>query len=163
MDFGGDLSILEPTMIFQIANISRLSGVMKLITVDNVARFYFREGELLYATIETRKKRIGEFLIDKGFINREQLDEALEEYRSKRANKKIGQILIDRGYLDYDSLTSAIQDQMKEVVYEVLQWKSGQFIFFNKVKPEDEGIILDIKMDHLILEGLKRLDEARGD
>ena len=51
---------------------------------------------------------------------------------------------------------------MKEVVYEVLQWNDGQFIFFNDAAPEEEDILLDIKMDYLILEGLKRLDEASG-
>ena len=39
----------------------------------------------------------------------------------------------------------------------------GQFIFFNEVQPKDEDILIDIKMDHLILEGLKRLDELKSD
>jgi hypothetical protein len=51
---------------------------------------------------------------------------------------------------------------MKEVVYEVLAWRKGQFIFFNDVLPQDEDILLEVKLDHLILEGLKRLDEAKG-
>ncbi len=150
-------------MIFQVAGLCSLTGKLKLITIDNVASFFFREGELLYATIDTRKKRLGRFLIEKKFITSEQLEEALRDYRSLGGRERIGNILINHGYLNHDSLVSAIQDQMKEVVYEVLPWNAGQFVFFNEVEPEKEDILLDIKMDYLLLEGLKRLDEAKMD
>jgi hypothetical protein len=162
MDLGGDLSVLEPSMIFQVTGICGLTGKMKLITIDNVASFWFREGGLLFATIDTRRRKIGEFLVDNNFISREQLEEVLEETQ-KKGRKRIGNILIDKGYLDFETLEKAIHEQIKEVVYEVLPWKKGQFVFFSEVGPEDEDILLDIRMDHLILEGLKRIDEAARD
>ncbi|MCK4236370.1 MAG: DUF4388 domain-containing protein [Candidatus Krumholzibacteria bacterium] len=160
MDFGGNLTTLEPSMVFQILSISGLTGALKFVTLGNVASFYFERGELIYATIDTRKKKIGRFLIEKGLITEEQLGEVLEEFMSKEGDERIGHILIDREYLDYDTLVSVIQEQMKEVVFEVLSWKEGQFMFLNGVQPENEDILLEIKIDHLILEGLKRLDEA---
>jgi hypothetical protein len=163
MDLGGDLAVIDASLVFQLVNMARLTGVMKFIAIDNVARFYFKEGELIYATIEERRKRIGDFLVEREIITREQLSEALEEYDSTKGKRRIGRILIDRDYLDFDTLVTAIQDQMKDVVYEAIRWKKGQFIFFNNVPPEDREILLDVKMDHLILEGLKRLDEARND
>jgi hypothetical protein len=162
MDFGGDLSILEPSIVFQIMSLSGLTGEIKFVTAENVASFYFREGELIYATIDTRKKKLGRFLIEKRWITEEQLSKVLHEYASKEGYERIGHALIARGYLDYNSLAAAIQEQMKEVVYEVLSWKKGQFIYFHNVLPQDEDILLDVKLDHLILEGLKRLDEAEG-
>jgi hypothetical protein len=163
MDFGGDLSVLEPSMVFQLFGMSRLSGMLKFITPENVASCYFKEGALLYATIDTRKKKIGNILVEKGWITEKQLKGALRQFLSNESSERIGHILIDKGYLDYDSLAAAIQEQMKEVVYEVLRWNRGQFIFFNEAQPEDEDILLDIKLDYLILEGLKRLDEAEAD
>jgi len=163
MDLGGDLAVMDPSMIFQVTGICGLTGKMKLITIDNVASFWFREGGLLFATIDTRRKKIGEFLTENGIITEKQLDEALEEMRSEKGKKRIGNILIDRGYLDYETLEKAIHEQIKEVVYEVLPWNGGQFVFFSGVEPEHEDILLDIRMDHLILEGLKRIDEAARD
>lgn len=161
MDFGGDLSVLDPSIVFQIFNMSGLTGELKFISPESVVSIFFREGDLVYATIDTsRKKKIGRFLIDRGLINEDQLNEALKEFRKMRGRERIGHILMNRGYLDYNSLASAIQEQMKEVVYNVLKWDRGQFIFFKNVYPEDEDILLDIKMDHLILEGLRRLDEG---
>ena len=158
MDLGGDLAVLEPMMVFQVTGICGLTGRMKFITEDNVASFWVREGGLLFATIDTRKKKIGEFLIERKMITGEQLDDALEE--SQNEKKRIGNILIDKGYLDRESLEDAIHEQIKEVVYEVLPWKKGQFVFFAGTEPEDEDILLDIRMDHLILEGLRRIDES---
>ena len=163
MDLGGDLAVMDPSMIFQVTGICGLTGKMKFITLDNVASFWFREGGLLFATIDTRRKKIGEFLIDADVITEKQLDEALEELRMKKGEKRIGNILIDRGSLDYETLENAIPEQIKDVVYEVLPWTKGQFVFFAKVEPEHEVIVLDIRMDHLILEGLKRIDEATRD
>jgi hypothetical protein len=162
MDLGGDLSILEPSVAFQIMSFAGLTGEMKLIGRENVASFFFKEGDLIYATIDTRKKKLGRFLIERGLISEEQLMKVLREYASREGGERIGHFLISHGYLDYNSLSAAIQDQMKEVVYEVLSWRKGQFVYFNGAVPQDEDILLDVKLDHLILEGLKRIDEAKG-
>ena len=163
MDFGGDLSVLEPAIVFQVVNISGLTGALKLITIDNVARLYFKKGELIFATIEARRRRIGRFLVEKGLISESKLDTALDEYRAKMERGKIGHYLIERGFIDRDSLVTAIQDQMKEVVYEALGWRKGEFVFFHRAEPEEEDILLDVKLDHLILEGMKRIDENTKD
>jgi len=160
MDLGGDLSVIEPSIVFQIFNMSRLTGELKFITQSNVASFYFKEGKLIYATIDTRRKRLGEFLVETGRLTKEQLDEALHEYLAGDSTERIGHILIKRGYISYEILVDAIQEQMKEVVYDVLSWKKGHFVFFNGIQPSDEEILLDIRLDYLILEGLKRLDES---
>ncbi len=163
MDFGGDLSVLEPAMLFQFLNISGLTGVIKFISSSNVASFYFKKGELLYASIDTGRKKIGQVLIAKNYISQGQLDEALRTFVSRGGCVRIGQILIDSGYLERDVLEGAIKDQMKEAVYKVLSWDSGHFIFIKGVQPDNEDILLDIKLGYLILEGLKRLDESRSE
>jgi hypothetical protein len=162
MDFGGDLSVLDPSVVFQIMSFSGLTGEIKFVTHDNVASFYFKKGELVYATIDTRRKKLGKFLVEKGWLTEEQLDKALRDYMIRGGGGRIGHALIERGYLDYNTLVEAIQEQMKEVVYEVLSWRTGQFVFFRDAIPRDEDIYLEVKLDHLILEGLKRLDEAKG-
>ena len=162
MDLGGNLSVLDPPSIFQLLNISAMTGELKFVTADDVASFYFKEGQLIYATMDRQKKKLGKFLIEKGWITEDQLYEALKDFWTNQGNKRIGNIMIEMGFFDKQSLVEAIQEQIKEVVYSVLPWQDGQFIFFRGVEPRDEDILLDVKMDHLILEGLKRLDELKG-
>ena len=161
MDLGGNLQVLDPPSIFQLLNMSTMTGELKLVTIDSVASFYFKQGELIYATMDKKKKKLGRFLIEKGWITEDQLYEALKEFWLHQGAKRIGNILIEKGFLEKDSLIEAIQDQIKDVVYNVLSWNEGQFIFFRGVEPMEEDILLDVKMDHLILEGLKRLDESK--
>ena len=114
-------------------------------------------------TIESVISQKGDFSIEFIIMDNCSTDRTpsiVDEYQRGKSTERIGNILIRRGYLDYESLKSAMKDQMKEVVYEVLRWKTGQFVYFNNVVPEHEDIFLDIKMDYLILEGLKRMDEA---
>ena len=49
-----------------------------------------------------RKKYIGEVLLSKKYINREQLQEALEE--SVKQGKKVGQVLLSKGYISEELL-----------------------------------------------------------
>jgi hypothetical protein len=162
MDLGGNLSVLDPPSIFQLLNMSAMTGELKFVTADEVASFYFKEGQLIYATKEKQKKKLGRFLIEKGWITEDQLYDALKDFWTNEGSKRIGNIMIEKGYFEKESLVEAIQEQIKEVVYSVLSWQDGQFIFFRGVEPRDEDILLDVKMDHLILEGLKRLDESKG-
>lgn len=158
MDFCGNLAVLEPSMVFQTVNSFNLTGLLKFITYKNMAGFYIHNGEIIHATIASKKK-IGLYLLEKKLITRDQLRNAVKVYHHQKDSVHIGDILIEREYIKRESLKVAIQQQMKEIVFEVLTWRKGEFLFFNKVKPVDEDIYLDYKMNYLMLEGLKRLDQ----
>jgi Domain of unknown function (DUF4388) len=44
-------------------------------------------------------------------------------------------------------------------VYELVRWRTGRFRFTSGRRPKAQEVLIDIPLDHLILEGLKRLDE----
>jgi hypothetical protein len=68
-------------------------------------------------------------------------------------------VLVEMGAIDSVSLRRAIEEQIKEVMYELVRWKNGRFRFTNARRPKAQDVFIDIPLDHLILEGLKRLDE----
>jgi len=159
MDLGGELSVIQPVVVCQIAGMAGLTGRIKLITAENGASLYFKNGKLIYATIDTRKKRIGEILVEKGMVDEKTMRNALAQYRKSNSDKRIGDYLIQNGELERDSLEAVIKEQIKNVVYTVLQWDNGNFVYFDGIEPEDEDILLDVRIDYLLLEGLKKLDE----
>lgn len=162
MDFGGDLSILGASTIFQIFKISSLTGQLKLMAAQKVASLYFRKGELTYATFDVhQKKKLGEILVEKNLITKRQLMSALFTFQKPGNGKRLGQILVDQGFLDQEDLIDVIQEQMREVIYDVLTWETGVFIFFEGVQPVDDDILLDMNLDFLMLEAYRRLDEKR--
>lgn len=59
--------------------------------------------------IEKLNLKLGEMLIEKGIINREQLEKALKEQKGRGINqKRIGSYLIDLGYVSEDDITKAL-------------------------------------------------------
>jgi len=57
-----------------------------------------------------KRKRIGEYLIEKGIITTEQLDEAMDE--SKRLGVKIGDSLVKLGYATEEQIISILSEQL---------------------------------------------------
>jgi hypothetical protein len=163
MDFGGELAVIKPVIVCQIAGMAGLTGRIKLITADNGASLYFKDGKLNYATIDTRRKRIGEILVERGLLSESTLERALAEYRENNGYRRIGDYLIENDELEYETLVSVIKEQIKNVVYTVLQWNNGNFVYFDGIEPEEEDILLDVRIDYLLLEGLKKLDEQDKD
>jgi len=157
LDLKGKLSIFDPATVFQMLNLTRLSGELRFKTERNSARIYFEDGNIIFAEIADNPVKIGQRLIDKGLIDEEQLERAL---RKKPKRKRIGKVLVADGAIEQETLQSVVVTQIKEVVYEVIRWRDGWFTFTSGKRPKTKDIFLDVPTDHLMLEGLKRMDEA---
>lgn len=157
MDLSGNLKVFEPIFVLQILNLAMSTGKLKLEIDNNSASIYFDQGRLTFAEIADRPIRLGEYLVKEKYITRKQLDKALKK---KIEGKRLGRILIENKILNEANLSKAIEEQIKEVVYEVVKWRDGNFNFSSGGKPHAQDVFIDIPLDHLMLEGLKRLDEA---
>jgi len=142
-------------------SMSTLTGALKIITLRNSATFYFKLGKMIHAREQRRHLKLGELLLHKNLITKEQRDGALRTYRHEEGFDRIGRILITRGYISQENLTTAVREQMMDTVYEVLNWRNGHFVFFKDAKPNTEDIFLDVGLDQLLLEGLRRSDESK--
>ncbi len=143
----------------QMLNLAGVTGELKLSRGDNAASIYFDKGNVTFAGIKNRPVKIGEYLVREGFIGKKALDEAIEKRLSGR--KRIGILLIEAGHIDEPRLRKAVTEQIKEAIYEIVRWQDGSFSFYKGRKPSPQEFRIDIPLDHLMLEGLKRLDEER--
>ena len=57
-----------------------------------------------------KKKRLGEYLVEKGLVNNDQVQKALEE--QKKAGARLGQTLIELGFLKEDELIVVLAQQL---------------------------------------------------
>jgi hypothetical protein len=156
VDLRGNLAIFGPISVLQLINLEQNSGELTFESAGNTARIYFERGSVTYAEIADRKMKLGEYLLAQGLITREDLDKGLDAQGLRR---RLGAVLVEMGAIDGAILTQAIEEQIKEVVYEVVRWRGGRFRFTSGRKPKSQDVFIDIPLDHLILEGLKRLDE----
>ena len=156
MDLRGNSSVFGPISILQLINLAQSTGELVFENGENAARVYFENGSVSYAEIANRKMKLGEHLLAQGLITRERLERALSE---KDKATRLGTALVEMGAIDARTLRRAIEEQIKEVVYEIVRWREGRFRFTSGRRPNAQDVFIDIPLDHLILEGLKRLDE----
>lgn len=158
-DLRGNLTVFQPISVMQMLNLATATGELKLKGSENSASIFFEDGNVTFAGIENRPVKIGEYLIRAGIIDQEVLDEVLLKRGKKR--KRIGTFLIEEGHMSDVDLRRAVIEQIKDVIFEVVRWQEGSFTFFTGKAPVSQEIRIDIPLDHLMLEGLTRLDEER--
>lgn len=156
MDLRGNLAVFGPISVLQLISLQSSTGELTFECGINTARVYFDSGNVTFAEIANRRMKLGEYLVAEGLVTRVHLERALE---LKDDKKRLGALLVEIGAIDAVSLRRAIEEQIKEVMYDLVRWKSGRFRFTNNRRPNAQDIFIDIPLDHLILEGLKRLDE----
>lgn len=156
MDLRGNLAVFGPISVLQLISLQSSTGELTFESGVNTARVYFDGGNVTFAELTDRRIRLGEYLVSEGLVSKAHLERALE---LKQDRQRLGSILIEIGAIDAVSLHRAIEEQIKEVMYEVVGWKTGRFRFTNGRRPKAQDVFIDIPLDHLILEGLKRLDE----
>ncbi|MFA5519953.1 MAG: chemotaxis protein CheA, partial [Spirochaetota bacterium] len=76
------------------------------IDIENVTEKYLETGEGI-----SPEKRLGELLVDKGVLNKKDLDEVVKEQR--KHNAKIGDIIVKKGFASKEDVTDALQEQEK--------------------------------------------------
>ncbi len=155
-DLEGSLKVFEPISVLQLVNLAQATGELRLSTGNNAARVYFARGNVTFAIIENRPVRLGERLLKDKRIRKEDLDAILMK---KAEGERLGKLLLQAGVIQEAELRSAIEEQIKEVIYEVLRWRTGVFSFVVGKTPAPNEVLIDIPLDQLMLEGLKRLDE----
>jgi hypothetical protein len=155
----GDLAVFQPIYVMQIVNLSGATGELRLLRRENSASVFFEKGNVTFAGIRDRPVKLGEYLVREGLIAQADLDEALRKRGSQR--KRIGTLLVESGFIDEAGLKLAVVEQVKDVIYEIVRWEDGSFQFYRDRKPSGQEVRIDIPLDRLMLEGLKRLDEER--
>jgi hypothetical protein len=156
VDLRGNLAVFGPISVLQLISLQSSTGELTFERGVNTARVYFDAGSVTFAEIADRRVKLGEYLVAHGLLSRVHLERALE---IKDDRRRLGQILVEIGAIDAVSLRRAIEEQIKEVMYELVGWKTGRFRFTSGRRPKTQDVFIDIPLDHLILEGLKRLDE----
>lgn len=158
----GDIGAIELNNIFQFLHYASVSGELRVVTEQNNGSFFFQNGVLVFGALSIHQKRIGDLLVESGFITEVQLKQCLKIHAQHGRRQRLGDILVRRGFLDFESLSETLKVQAREAFFETLCWKQGMFFFYVNQHPSKEEILINERIDHLILEGLVRLDDSQS-
>lgn len=133
------------------------TGAFTVATPEDVERsIFFYNGDVVWAASTAPEDRLGEFLLRRGKITREQLQVAIAD-----GAKKLGRACVERGYLAAHELWSMVQAQLTETFNKMLASESGMWFFArlsSEVLAESQ---IHLSTQGLLVDALRRLDEMR--
>lgn len=159
MALEGSLKDFGLADILQLIYFQRKTGILTLESRMDRVRILFYEGNIVSAESKRRieANRLGKVLVKKGIIKDEDLQKVLEGQKSSGA--KIGNILIKKGLAEKEQLQEIITSQITETVVQLFGWKEGIYEFSPQGVPLDKEIPVSIDTQHLLMEGLRIIDE----
>jgi Domain of unknown function (DUF4388) len=161
MSLEGRLEDLGLGDIFQIISLSKRSGVLTLIRKEGTGRLVFNQGQVVYATADTRS-RLGYTLVKKAIITNEDLEYALRVQKGRGSMKPIGTLLLEMGAIDQEVLEREIREHVIFIIRDLLSWNTGSF-HFELGPPLNEEVVLRVGLntEFLLLEGARLQDEEQ--
>jgi serine/threonine protein kinase len=112
---------------------------------------YLREGKLHHVVSSERNELLGEYLVRRGSLTREQLNQALEKIGDHGG--RLGDTLIQLGIVDAVDVFRAIRDQGRDRVAALCAWKEGLATFYRGTGPSHVEFPLDIDLATAIMAG----------
>ncbi len=132
------------------------TGVFSGASGDVERSVYFFKGDVVWASSTAPEDRLGEFLLRRGKITREQLQLAIAD-----GSKKIGRACVERGFIAAHELWAMVQGQLTEIFDKLLATKSGLWTFSRVSIEALAESQINISTQGLLVDALRRLDEMQ--
>ncbi len=161
MAIQGPLRELGIHDVFQLLDLGRKTGRLRITSElrQNEGTIWFHEAAVVAATIHSNPHPLGMALLRAGKVRQEDLTRA-RAMQEAGDPQRLGEILVAIGAISPKDLERQIRAQIEEVVYTVLGWSEGEFVF-DDTDPDEipAESSLRISTESLLLEAARRIDE----
>ena len=158
MALKGNLQDFSATQLLHLINLARKTGTLAVETPQDQARFYFREGKLIYASLDGQDDRLVSILQRAGKIS-EELARTIRARSDIKDDRELGVLLSNAGYVTQKDIVDSVRNHVLEVVYKLFTWPEGTFRFEPNLLPVEGRITVSIDLENVIMEGSRRLRE----
>ncbi len=161
MAIQGPLRELGIHDVFQLLDLGRKTGRLRIVSElrQNEGLIWFHEAAVVAATIRSNPHLLGQQLLRAGKVRSEDLARA-EAMQQNGDTRRIGDLLLALGALTAKELQAQVRAQIEEVVFTLLGWSEGHFVFeeipVTEIPREAE---VRISVEALLLEAARRIDE----
>jgi hypothetical protein len=155
----GNLSCFEVPDLLTFLNMGRRTSVLVLERPNQESKLFLREGSPVYATSTKDELRLGNMLVRLGKVTAQAMQRILD--RQAGGSYRVGQLLVGERILTEEELASFLKVQVSEVIFDSFGWREGLFTVFDRVPPPATAVTLEMDLQNLIMEGVRRMD-VRG-
>lgn len=157
MSLSGNLRTMSLPDILQWIAQGRKTGTLHLDHRAVQKRISFREGTIFTSWSNDPRESLGQFLVSQRYVSEEQLFRSL--LVQEKEGRLIGSILVDAGILSEADLNVSLRAKAEESIYDLFLWPEGRFELKDDELPENVHFHLDLPVQGVILEGIRRVDE----
>ena len=158
MALKGNLRDFSTTQLFNLINLARKTGTLAIDTPVSRACLGFREGKLIYATLDGQEDRLAGMLRRAGKITDDQF-RAIDAQAGDRTDRELGLLLINAGYVSRSDIVQSVRSYVLNNVYRLFTWAEGSFRFDSDPQAFGDRITIPIDLENVIVEGSRRLKE----
>ncbi len=158
MALKGNLQDFGITQLLNLVNLARKTGSLYLESRQGKCMLSFREGKLIYASMDGEDESLPVLLMKAGKLTTEQV-KAIQQHMAGRPDRDIAITLINSGHLKPEDIVKVVNQQTLNTVYKVFSWNDGTFRFEPTDMPPQGKMTTSIALENVIMEGSRRLKE----
>lgn len=151
-EHAGAIGFLTTPELLRDFFVRKATGQFVACQGETIKKIYFKSGFILYATSNLTADRLGEVLLARGMITRDQFDESTRQVLA--TGRKQGTVLVRIGALAPSDLFRGLIAQVREIVVSLCGWDRGSWRFLEGLPPQEEIVSLRLHPASLIFEGL---------
>jgi transposase-like protein len=156
---------LSITQLLNLINLARKTGTLAFDTPEGQARLHFRNGQLIYATVNGQDIHLADILYQTGKITQEQA-QAVRTVFSARSEKELGTLLAEMGYVSPDDILDGVRTFIRHSIHHMFTWSNGAYRFESDVPSISGRITTSVDLEAIVAESnheLERLHQAVPD
>lgn len=160
MALKGNLKDVGLNQLLNLIYLARKTGALTVQSDSggSSAHLFFREGKLIQASMGNQVTRLTDILMKVGKLTADQA-KAVRARSQVDTDKELGLLMIQSGMLNQNDIIQGVKSYLLESVYQLFTWRNGVFRFDANVLPPEERITVAVSLDHLIIEGSRRVQE----
>jgi hypothetical protein len=158
MALKGKLRDFNLTQLLNLINLSRKTGTLSIEASGQQAQICFREGKLVFASLDSQDGHLAQVLFKAGRLSQEQT-RTIVSRAGMTNDKRLGMMLIEAGYVSQDDILRSVRSHTEDVVFRVFTWSDGSFRFEPNLLPPEDRITVPINLENIIMEGTRRVKE----
>ena len=173
MAFTGDLEQFPIVDVIQLLNSTRKSGILVVKGRKGESQLVFKDGYIVSANHLNGSIRIGQVIVEMGFVTQQQLEDVLRNQQvNVESRRPLAIMLIEMGILAEQDAFKALQRLVEITLVEILTWKSGQFTLDHlrgtvecefKYYPEKMNHEVNVNTQSILMDALVIFDERKRD
>ncbi len=140
---------------------NRQNGILSFTTGPLTKSVFFKRGHIVFGGSTDATERIGNVLLNLGYMTEAQL----EEIEKNDDPRRFGVRCKEAGYIEYDQLWDALYVQLIGICCSLVSFPVGTYFFLPNAVPGDSFSHFKLEPTQVLFEGVIRQDErdhARG-